>query len=549
MDPSTSNALRVLERLGLALLLLAAFVPRVRDWSGPFDREMEGFQGSCFATFCVNYERLGPGAHGGYPVFNIDLPDDPAIAPEVYANHPPTVPLLCWATLKLLGPEGWDRAWREDRAPEGVEPLLRLPFLAFHLLGLVAFWWALRQAGGPRLALLGLAVLAMTPISTLYAKLINYENPSLALVCLGYGFHARYLRGLGRGNLLGLGLSFGAAAAVTFAPLFFVPPLVLQVLLRAGWRRALEVALVVGLAAAVPIAAHGVWVKLALSGEDSQTVLQRAFELTAPLFSGEQPLGEWLRRQALRTSFFLSPTILAAALGGLGWIGWRALRSPRPDPAAPVQLAPPLLAGGACLMLLFYTHTYDGADVWGGQTVFLLNLAPGAAAAAAALLDALARPLARLRGGIAPLVVATSLVGMPGLARTNEVRHRWREPGPRDDAAQTSGPAAPLPDTLGRELAELLPAGSVGYYPRALGFNQAPAFYAWRTLVDVDVPSFGSRLGFVELLGLGDRPRYLILPVNPDPAVEAQAGEVRELLRSGGEPSARSAIWEVWRLE
>ncbi|MEM7309089.1 MAG: glycosyltransferase family 39 protein [Planctomycetota bacterium] len=549
----TPASLRVMERVAVALLLLAAFVPRVRDFRGTFDREFEGFQGTFFASCALNYERLGLGHLGGYPSLNIDLPEgDYKDGAYIYGNHPPTVPLLTWASLKLLAPEGWGEAWREFEPPEGIEPYVRFPFLALHMLGLFAFWWALRQASGPRVALLGLAVLAMTPVSVLYAQLVNYENPSLPFICLGCGFHARYLRGMSGPNLLGMGLSFAAAAAVTFAPLFFVPPLVLQALLRRGWRGALRPALAVGLCAALPIAVHGLWVRAALPSEASESVLARAAHLIEPMFTGAEPFGEWVRRQAVRASFFLSPPIVAAALGGLGVIAWRRLRGAKaPNAAADgrVELAPPLLLGGVTLQLLFYTHTFDGEGVWDGQTVFLLNLAPGAAAAAAVLLDALATPLARLRGGVAPLVVATSLVGLPGIARANQVRYRWREPGPRDDPARTFGPDAPLPATVGREISELLPPVSVGFYPEALGFNQAASWYAWRTLIDVEKETFGAGVGIATLLGLGERPRFLLIPKDPAPEVEAQVGDVHEQLKAAGEPFRTSEHWEVWSLD
>jgi len=125
---SRSRALQVdtklLERLGVLLILVAALVPRVRDLAAPFDREFEGFQGSCFAAFCVNYERLGVGRFGGYPTYCVDIPDeaagetlDPAL--YVYANHPPLVPLAQWAVVKALAPDGWNDAWRSGDAPVG----------------------------------------------------------------------------------------------------------------------------------------------------------------------------------------------------------------------------------------------------------------------------------------------------------------------------------------------------------------------------------------------------------------------------------------------
>lgn len=538
--------LKLFERLGVAVLLLAAVLPRARGLTGPFDRDFDGFQGACFATFCVNYERLGLGRFGGYPSFHVDVPEEGVDeALYVYANHPPAVPLLCYATLKLLGPEGWSSAWRAARAPPGIEPVLRLPFLAFHVLGLLAFWWALRQAGGARVALLGLALLAMTPISIAYAQLVNYESPSLFFVCLACGFHARFLRNRPGHNLLFAGLAFAAATAVTFAPLFFVPPLLAQVWLRRGWRTALRAALAVGLLAAAPIAVHGLWVRLALPSAAAESLVGRAQLLLGPLFTGELPLGEWARRQAVRILFYFTLPLALAALLGLA-VALLRERGPR-TPIERVELGPPLLAGGLLYLLAFYRHTFDGAGVADGQTIFLIDLAPGMAAGAAGLLDLLAGPLLRLKGGFAALVAATGLLGLPGLCRANELYRRWREPGPLD-TAQGRGPAQPLPSTTGRALHELLPPGSVTYYPSSIGFNQATPYYAWRTLAPVTHDTFGMQLGRAELLGLGRRARYLLVPKELTPAVAAELDGVRAKLAAAGPPAAEDGDWEVWRL-
>ena len=538
----------LLERLGVALLLLAAFVPRARDFTRPFDREFEGFQGSCFATFVVNYERLGIAERGGYPAFNIDLPagelDDELY---IYANHPPTIPILCWASVKLFGPDGWEDAWQAGEPPEGIEPALRFPFLAFHMLGLLAFWWAVRQGGGPRIAMLSLALLALTPVSILYAQLVNYENPSFPFVFLGYGFHARAMRGRDGPNVLLVALCFLIATSITFAPLFFLPPLVLQAAWRQGWRAGLRHALTIGLVAMTPVVVHGLWVRATLPAEASDAVLVRARELLSPLFSGTEPLHEWLRRQFIRAGHYLTWPLLVAAAAGLV-ISLRGLRKEHEE-GAPLSIGIPLLAGGLLYLFAFYTHTFDGEGLYDSQTIFLINLGPGVACLAAIVLDALAAPLARLRGGIAPLVVATLMLGIPGIARANAVRQLWREPGPRDDPALSEGPGTALPITAGREIAALLPPNSIGFYPLALGFNQAPAYYAWRTLVGVDRDSFGMRVGMLEQRGLAELPKYLIVPKDPTPATAAQLAEVKETLAEMGSPVAEDDRWEVWALQ
>jgi hypothetical protein len=538
--------LRLLERLGVALLLLAACVPRVRGLSGPFDREFDGFQGAFFSIACVNYERLGVWRFGGYPCLDIDLSEEPGAQRTIYTNHPPAMPLLAYASVKLLGPAGWGDAWRSGRAPEGIEFALRLPFLACHLLGLLAFWWALRQAGGPRVALLGLALLAALPISIAYAQLVNYENPSLPWVLLGCGFHARWLRGRPGRNLLWAALSFAAGTSVTFAPLFFLPPLLLQALVRRGARDALRAALALGGAACVPLALHAAWVRAGAPEAVSEGLLARAEVLLSPLFTGEAPLHEWARRQGVRLLYYGTWPLVLAALGGLCVALIRARG--RRERGAPVELGPPLLAGGLFYLLAFYHHTFDGAGVFDGQTIFLINLAPGLAALAAALLDSLTAPLARLRGGIAPLVVAASLLALPGLQRANELFRLWREPGPADGVPGGRGPATPLPPTTGAEVARLLPPGALGFYPASVSVNLAPCYYAWRTLLPVTQASFGERLGQARVRGLAGRERYLLLPKDPPPAVLADVGGVRAELATAGAPAAEDERWELWRL-
>ena len=98
-----------LERAALVVLFLAALVPRLFDVAAPLDRAFDGEQGGFFAIGAINFERLGVRRTGGYPVLNIDLGDraDPATRlwdrPELwvsYANHPPTVPLIAWASRR-----------------------------------------------------------------------------------------------------------------------------------------------------------------------------------------------------------------------------------------------------------------------------------------------------------------------------------------------------------------------------------------------------------------------------------------------------------------
>ncbi|MEW6074362.1 MAG: glycosyltransferase family 39 protein [Planctomycetota bacterium] len=548
------------ERIGVALLLAAAAVPRARDLFAPWDREIEGWQGAFFTTGAINYERLGVGLLGGYPIVNIDLPPDPRADSYTYPNHPPTVPLLTWASLQLFGPAGWNEAWRRGEAPPaGTETAARVPFLGLHLLGLLVLWWAVRQASGRQIAMLALAVAAATPVSALYATLVNYENPFLFCILLGCGFHARFLRSGARRDLLGTAGAFFLGSAVSFHPAFFVPPLVVQTLGRRGWRDSLREGVATGFAALVPLFLHGLWVRSAVSSAHGEAVTDRAARMLQPLFSGAAPFPEWLRRQGIRLDYFLSTPILIAASAGLFVLLWRAA-APRRDrdlgrPAGGrrecVSLGLPLLAGGFLAMLGFYRHTWDGEGVHGAQTIFLMNLAPAAAVLAATALDALSGPLLRLRGGIAPLVLVASFVVLPGVLRTNEIRHRWRAPGPADDPAEVGGPAYLLPKTAGEQIAEILPAGAIGFYPRDMGFTVAVAYYAWRTLLPVaDEESYERALGVVIAMhGLEENPRYILLPRHPPAGAEAQVDSIRAIVETVSKMEKASAHWELWPVQ
>ena len=556
----TPELLRKLEWAAVLVLLLAALLPRARDVAAPFDREFDGFQGATFTTFAVNYERLGFGAAGGYPVYNIDLDES---APEtwyVYANHSPLMAWVTWASMALLAPDGWEDAWRDGQAPVGVEFAARLPFLALHMFGLFAFWWMLRQGTRATQALIGLALLAVLPVSALYGSLINFETPSIPFVLVAYGCYVRWVRGAGARAraraLVGVALAFGIASSFTYAPLFFVPPLALDALARRGLRSALAAGGAATLGVLPPLLVHGFFATraLELTGQSAAPLLVRGRTLLQPLLDGSGPAREWILRQVSRAFEYDSEAIALAAALGLALLLVRLFRK-RDTAGRPgeVDVALPLFAGSYLMLFCFYRHTFDEPP----QTTFLLNPAPAIAALAAIPLAALAPRLERLRGGIAPLVVLVSLVLLPALARTNALRHAWRSPGPRDDPPGAEGPDSALPPTAGARLAEVLPPGSVGLYPAALGFNFATFWYAWRTLLPVTsdlVPSAGAAEDAIVRFGLGDRPRYLMLPVDPPPFARAEVDAIRaafaELLPGHVEagPAAVTEHWEAWRL-
>ncbi len=550
MEPADKrNRLFARLEIGAVLLLfIAALVPRLRDLDASFDREMEGFQGSCFAGFAINYERFGVGTWGGYPTFNVLVPSEAERTPYLYPNHPPLVPLVGWASMHAFGPEGWDTAWESGAPPEGAELSLRLPFFLAHLFGLLGLWWAVRQASGKQVALLTLAIAAFVPLSIGYATLVNYENPYLFFLLPAVGFHIRWLQKEHTRDLIFSGAFLFASACVTFFPAFFVPPLVLQTWHHRGFRKAFRQGLLFAACALLPALAHGFWVKANVPPPYPDAVQARMVSLWEPLLSGAAPVSEWARRQLIRCAWFFSePLLIVSAVGGL----LLAIRGLRRNPSGTEGEGPsvglPLAGGGALILFGFYGHTFDGPTATTGQTLFLMNLVPAVCVLAAHALDALAPRLYRLRGGVAPLVVVTSLIALPALGRAGAIRAAWREPGAADTPPGELGPGTPLPITAGEELRAILPAGTIGLFPRGMGFTAAVRYYAWRQVFPVDYDTWGDVITRIDqAFGLGDVPRYMVVPKHPTPAARALTERVRSDLAEQFTMIDETDRWELW---
>ena len=119
---------------------------------------------------------------------------------------------------------------------------------------------------------------------------------------------------------------------------------------------------------------------------------------------------------------------------------------------------------------------------------------------------------------------------------------RDRAPGPFD-LEGARGPEAPLPRTAGEEVAALLPTDAVGWYPHSFGWTIAVSYHAWRPLLPVAAGHYGETTEAVRKLGLGERPVWLVVPLEPkDDAqraeVERLAADLRALL--GREPAWRN---------
>ena len=514
MAPEPTSLARRLELLLCALAIAFGLGWRAQLAAGPFDREFDGFQGSFFAVCAINYERLGFDALGGYPVANQTARAGEPGTWYAYANHPPLVPWLAYASANLLGPQGWSEAWKENAAPEGLELPLRLPFLLNHAALLAGLVVLLRACGAPRAGWIAGALFAVAPLGVLYGGLVNYENPSLAALVWALVAFASWLRRPRTEALMLACLAFALATSVTFAPAFFLPGLWLWAMLREG-RRGLGAALAVSLAAAVPVLAHGIASARVHAGLglESAGLSERALHLLAPLLDGSQPLGAWLGVQcAALLSHMGLPLSLAFGAAAL----WLVLPLRSVTGAGATRV---LLAGGLLVQFGFYRHTGDP------QPNFLVNLLPGACAAIAVAIASLADRLAtRTRAPLVPLFVFTPLA-LAALIDARALVDRQRAPGPLDDPPGTRGPSHPLPRSAAVQLAEILPPDAIGWYPDALAFNNAVFYYAWRTMLPVRPETYAAATVQAETFGLGEAPVWLVLPKDPGPA----AAEIQRL--------------------
>lgn len=534
---------------GALLLILAGSYARVRDLCAPFDRGFEGFQGSFFALAAINYERAGFGAFGGYPLVNVALDTRDPKGWYTYENHPPTVAWSAWASARAFGPAGWNSAWQSERAPEGLEPALRLPFLIGHFLGLLAFFWLLLGAVPARQALVSLALLVACPLHVLYATLANYENPSLWLVLASFGCVLRWSAArasqahatgqrdapLAQAWLAGAALCCALGGATTFAPLFFLPGLAALASSRAGLRAGLAASALLGIATLAPLLVHGIYASRALAsiGRSAAPLKARAFVLWQPLLDGSLPPWRFAWLQLERCWSYCSPGLVLAAALGLALALVPRTRRALSGTAAPALC---LCLGGACVLLGYYKHAGEE------QLPFLLNLAPGLAALGGLGFEGLGRWLDAQHSRGAAFVVCVAIALVPALLRQDELRSEWRAPGPLDRPAGTRGPALPLPSSAGEQLAELLPAGAIGVYPASLGFTPAASYYAWRTLLPRELAPI-----LIERLHLERQPRYLVLPRAPWPACAAEV-EALQSERAGSAPDLETADWRAWRL-
>jgi hypothetical protein len=347
------------------------------------------------------------------------------------------------------------------------------------------------------------------------------------------------MRGARRRDLAALAACYAAAGAVTWAPLAFAVALTVHALFSAQRKRGLVASALALTSCAVPLAVHSVWAASVVSrlGRPRFSSVARARELLAPLLDGSVPVGRWLQVQVERMVQWCTLPLCAVAAAGLVVA---ALGARRRADAGRVQIALPLALGGLLYLAAFYRHTADP------QTPFYMLVAPGACALAAAALDALAPRLERLRAGLAPLVVLASSIALFGIARTSELRHALRAPL-GDTRGGRAAPELPLPHETGAALAAILPPGSLGLHPRALGLNMSATLYAWRSLWPIEGAGDSSPDSVAARVGLDAAQRWLVLPDPPPARLADSLTALRASFVGDRPPDAHAPGWSAWR--
>ena len=572
------------ELVAVSLALLLGILLRVHYApNGGFDREFDGAQGSFFAFTSINYERIGFEPTGGYPVVNLDtIVEDPDTW-YAYGNHSPLFAWWEWASLKLLGPHGWETAWQEGRSPSGLgtdhsfEFALRLPMFMASIFSLLALWWAIRIEGGKRAALFSLLLYGLAPLAILQAGIVNYEPASILCVLLAYGFFSKLRvrdrqcaeRGeapaLFPKELLLTCTMIALGTSQTFAPLFFAVPLCIAALLSRlhafGPKRAFATACAIGLSALTPILIHGFYVRGALAEiQPVDQVSDRIAVMFRPLLSGDVPLFTWLGLQYKH--FVMYGSEILVDLTGVGLLfavfilgdRWTRKKPDQPHAEAlpkanPAVLPTLLAAGGFTVLFGFYVHTSDDP----AQSSFILNVLPAAAALSALALvqmgDAVGRAFARKERRWAGVVLASVFFLMTANGARATTEHLW-------SAWRGPEPSITTPEIAGAALGELLPPGSVGIFPDSMSYTTAVSFYAWRTLLPVKPNPQSVQWVEAHLLswGLVDRPRYLLLPDNPPAHAKAGVDATLDFFQTmvpkiaAQEPIHKNG-WRAWRLD
>lgn len=402
--------------IGVGLLVLALALTLAGLWpqlDGPWDHGWLGHNGARYAQIARNYARDGWWVAGGAPRF--DVPGADPAAPQVYAHHPPGLPLLVSLVFLAVG--------------EGERPA-RLVSAAATLASLGLIFALVRRVAGTLAGGLAALLVAATPMTVVYGSHVEVQGPPVLAAGLGVLWaYDRARRGGSWWPWLALA---GLAAALDWFGLYFVGGCAVHAALASPRRPGLATGL-----AAVASGLFAAWV--AWLGNLPGMSVERIFGAAGvrvdggagALEAGQPSLGAGLAAAA-RGWLDLMPSLPVALVLGLALaLGWG--RRFLPDRPAEGLCARWLVA------LLLAAPLVHGAAFPAGLAVhgYWLFALPVALAAALALV------LVRLRAG--RLALVTLLLAGLGAARLPAARL----------------PADPLPALVGQALAQAVPPGEV----------------------------------------------------------------------------------------
>ena len=510
---------RLLQRLAVAALLLAAAIPRGRNLEASFAPGAEGERGTRAALTQLNHERF-PELEETITALEIPAGTDryegigePPWEPLIWRSNSPLEAdvLVERASFQFLGVEAID-----PEAP--VEFAVRVPHLALHLLALLVLWWAISEAFGGQIALMSLAFLTVLPPSIAYSTVSGTENLALLGSALMLGLYARHLQKREWWPLALLAPAACAAALLAPESMAMAALLPLQAL---GMKR-IRAALLGALALWTPV------VLLVLeSGSQELDVLPRLASRAAAFIE----FGPGLLREAV--SLF-TPIVLGLAAIGVALrfsrslnAGWsarlKALEFPQPKEKH-AEVAAVLLPFGVLAAML-------SPDDGGPRLLFSV---PIVALGVALFLQQITRPIAAMRAGIAPLVVLASLIAMPCLARFSLFELERR--------------AEPTPRTVGAEIRSFeLPPSDLCVIPASLAQGAPLEFYARRTLVPQSYLDRAEAGSVAVRRGIAPWTLAILLPLSSEDEEAEDVAHLRVRARQRASLRAAHEKWEVWR--
>lgn len=515
-----SRKLTWLARAAAVVLILAAAFARGRGLESSFDRGVDGERCVRAALTRWNDERFEDLER---PITAIEIP----AGSEGYAGigEPPWQPLTRPQESELEWDLLLERASYEffgvslEVGTTDVEFPTRIPFFLLHLSSLVALWWGVERAYGRQVALLFLAFLATCPPSLAHASSPGTESLALLWIGLGIGVHGLALRKFAWWPALALAALTWLAWMTAKEVSLLLCVLPLEALVRRKTRAFLSLAL-------------PTWGVVALVASDAAGT-----NVTPAPWSGfvdqEAGLGAALGSLLRETVTLVPPTVLAISVLGLAVrvvrevkLSWRerlvALEYPKPEqPRAELGL---WIALGTIAAAL-------AAESSGALRS--LHLVPLISLGLALFFQQLTRPIAGLKAGIAPLVVAISLLAMPCFARFAQYEYRVR--------------SSPSPRELGAEILALdLPADALCCLPASSHAGRALEFYARRTLVPQELLD-RAELGTVALQrGILPWRATLLLPVAETESEDEQ--KLRALTERGATRLGENETWQAWLL-